>query len=621
MDSASNCRGPTIAGSRASYGQSSGAPASHREDASGATASTLYTFRSVISRLCLLGLALPALAVSLLWLSSADTALADSHPQITAGPAITSSPASGDTYTAGESIVVAVTFSEAVSVEGEPRVRLAIGDRDRWARYDHAQQDGTVLVFAYEVKKVDADEDGISIGKNKLKLNGGSIADADGNAANLKHPALAHQAGHKVSGSPPEPEETPEPIQEPEPTPEPTQEPEPIQEPEPEETPEPIQEPEPEPEPAPEPEPEPPQAQQRVSLPQPSAPTLTRVRFDEPSKPALDVSWTAPSASGVTITGYQVRHQKSGASEWTAGTVLSRDTTSHRLSDLEGGATYQVQVRVHFNRLAGGVSQPGTGPWSDSGEGKANSPPKNTGEIFEDVADYLWRILHSFHLADIFEDDDEDTLVYKASAQYPGILRIIVDESTGEGTGEFLNPAGSQFIYEARDPYGGHISLTAEIAGTANETREVPENSPEGTNVGNPVKGVPYGEETLTHTLTGEASGAFEIDASTGQITVKTGATLDYETKSSYAGKVTWTVQGQTATANLTIKVTDIGASKPAAPTLTRTRFDEQSNPALDVAWTAPAVSDGLTIAGYELRYRKKGAADWTKPIASALHE
>ena len=54
----------------------------------------------------------------------------------------------------------------------------------------------------------------------------------------------------------------------------------------------------------------------------------------------------------------------------------------------------------------------------------------------------------------------------------------------------------------------------------------------------------------------------------------------------------------------------------PAAPTLTRTRFNEPTNPALDVRWSAPAVG-GDTITGYEARHRRSGGA-WTN-YAGAL--
>ncbi len=131
----------------------------------------------------------------------APTPTPEPEPAVTAGPAIVSSPKSGDTYGEGEAIVVAVTFSEAVTASGDVRVRLTVGERQRWARYDHSREDGTVLAFAYQVKKVDADPDGVSIGANQLQLRGGTVTDGDGNAANLEHSAVPDQSGHKVDGS------------------------------------------------------------------------------------------------------------------------------------------------------------------------------------------------------------------------------------------------------------------------------------------------------------------------------------------------------------------------------------------------------------------------------------
>ena len=126
-------------------------------------------------------------------------------PAVVAGPLLVSDPdAAGpddDTYARGNVIEAALTFSEAVTVGGEPRVRLRMGERNRWARYDRSEGNGTRLVFAYVVRDNDRDDDGISVEENLLRLNGGSIADARGNPADLSHPALADQAGHKVDGS------------------------------------------------------------------------------------------------------------------------------------------------------------------------------------------------------------------------------------------------------------------------------------------------------------------------------------------------------------------------------------------------------------------------------------
>ena len=148
---------------------------------------------------------------------AATVAAVEPPPSVSAGPAIASAPASGDTYRAGETITVTLTYGEPVTVTGKPRLRLKIGDQKRWAGY--ASADGATLNFTHKVKPDDVDSDGISIGKNQLKLNGGTIVDADGNAANLKHPKLADQAGHKTNGAAdePEPERTPTPTPEPQP--------------------------------------------------------------------------------------------------------------------------------------------------------------------------------------------------------------------------------------------------------------------------------------------------------------------------------------------------------------------------------------------------------------------
>ncbi|MDE0004709.1 MAG: fibronectin type III domain-containing protein, partial [Rhodospirillaceae bacterium] len=378
----------------------------------------------------------------------------------------------------------------------------------------------------------------------------------------------------------------------------------------------------------------------------PDAPMVTRTRFEEKSNPALDVTWTAPDANGATISAYEVQYREQVAAgetpnAWTTYTYtdssetvtseLSASTLSLTLPDLKAGATYEFQVRAL-------TAKEGPSPWSDIGSGRANMPPH-----------YAYFGIHYYYLANnnqpvgktwvsfpiklYFGDSDGDDIRWVVSSQYPGIGDIgefqlegrpaafpfLADEMTRRWTFEFYNPSTLDLTYGASDGYGGYISRTFSWTSKQAETRAIAENSPAGAAVGDPVTGTPYDDgddqtnDALTYTLTGDAAGAFVIDASTGQISVKQGATIDYETTSSYTGQVKWTVQGQEAAADLTINVADHEAGKPDAPTVTRTRFEEKTNPALDVTWTAPD-ANGTTITGYEVQYREKPLQDGTAP-------
>ena len=54
------------------------------------------------------------------------------------------------------------------------------------------------VIFGYTVQEGDVDSDGISIGENKVSLNGGTIKDGANNAAVLTHSAVPADPGHKV---------------------------------------------------------------------------------------------------------------------------------------------------------------------------------------------------------------------------------------------------------------------------------------------------------------------------------------------------------------------------------------------------------------------------------------
>ena len=101
-------------------------------------------------------------------------------------------------YGIDDSIEVTVAFSVNVTVTGSPRLELEVGGSARAAEYEST--DGSNVKFSYTVAESDEDTDGVSIGANKLTLNGGTIrGDADQDA-DLSHDTLSAQKKHKVDG-------------------------------------------------------------------------------------------------------------------------------------------------------------------------------------------------------------------------------------------------------------------------------------------------------------------------------------------------------------------------------------------------------------------------------------
>ena len=128
--------------------------------------------------------------------------------------AITSDPGDDDTYQAGDTVEVTVTFSENMSiptsitcspdvVHCKAELELDIGGVAKKATYKSLQ--GKKVIFAYDVQSGDTDANGISIGINKV--TGYAIRDAAGrdgagiNDADLSHDAVTDNADHKVGVS------------------------------------------------------------------------------------------------------------------------------------------------------------------------------------------------------------------------------------------------------------------------------------------------------------------------------------------------------------------------------------------------------------------------------------
>ena len=115
------------------------------------------------------------------------------------GVAVTSGPGlDGDTYGAGEEVDISVTFDQPVEVEGAPQLALNVGG-SRLAEY-HEGSGSKTLVFVYVVTESDRDTDGVSVGEDALRLNGGRIGNGAGDDAELAHDGPGEQSGHQVDG-------------------------------------------------------------------------------------------------------------------------------------------------------------------------------------------------------------------------------------------------------------------------------------------------------------------------------------------------------------------------------------------------------------------------------------
>ena len=114
-------------------------------------------------------------------------------------------------------------------------------------------------------------------------------------------------------------------------------------------------------------------------------------------------------------------------------------------------------------------------------------------------------------------------------------------------------------------------------------TRSVAENAAAETDVGAAIPAATDADsdDTLTYAMSGTDAGSFEFDATTRQITVKSGTSLDYEAKSSYS---------------VTVTASDgHGGNGSVAVTISVTNVDEAGT--VTFGSTAPAVGTALTAS------------------------
>ncbi len=143
----------------------------------------------------------------------------------------------------------------------------------------------------------------------------------------------------------------------------------------------------------------------------------------------------------------------------------------------------------------------------------------------------------------------------------------------------------------------------------------VAENAQTGTSVGAVSATDPDGD-ILTYSLEGTDAASFDIDGANGQI--RTGAPLNHEAKARHSVTVRASDgRGGSATAAVTINVTDVAGEAPGTPD--PPNVTAASSTRLSVSWDAPS-NDGPAITDYDYRYREStGGASWTEVTATTI--
>ena len=145
-----------------------------------------------------------------------------------------------------------------------------------------------------------------------------------------------------------------------------------------------------------------------------------------------------------------------------------------------------------------------------------------------------------------------------------------------------------------------HINRAPEFLDRS-PTRTVNENAAAGAPVGSPVAAEDQDNDDLTYVLGGADASTFSIDSSTGQISVAAGASIDFETKSSYS--VTVTASDPSATSDsvtVTISVNDVNEPPTTPSGATAIEYAENGTGAVERFTSSDPEGDSLswTLSG-----------------------
>ena len=348
----------------------------------------------------------------------------------------------------------------------------------------------------------------------------------------------------------------------------------------------------------------------------PAAPTGLSVSAQGTT--TLRASWTAPGNAGKPdISGYDVQYRQGTSGVWSNGPQNVSATTAD-IASLTASTAYQVQVRAKNDE--------GDGPWTAAVSGTTSAltaPVAPTGLTATKDDRFAIDLSWTAPAADAaraavtgykIEWSANGTDGWTALATITDVATVThKDSGLGAGTTRHYRVKATSSAGAGAWSASASATTDANAAPAfdpATASREVDENAAAETDVGAAIPEATDDDgDTLTYALGGVDAGSFDFDADTRQITVKSGTSLDYEAKTSYAVTVTasdsYNGSGSVA---VTINVTDVN-EPPAAPT--GLSVSPQGTTVLRATWVAPGNAGKPDISGYDVQYRQGTSGTW----------
>ena len=305
--------------------------------------------------------------------------------------------------------------------------------------------------------------------------------------------------------------------------------------------------------------------------------TVTITNIDEAGTVAL--STNEPSAraeitaaltdpdEGVTGAVWQWERSSDGNTDW-AGI----GTSSPSYTPVDGDVGYHLRARASYTD-GHGPGKTAQAASTQAVQAGANRPPEfDSATATREVPENTEAGENVGAPVTAADPDTGDTPAY--TLEGADLDSFDIDSASGQ----IQTKSGVTYDYETKSSYsvtvkaddnnGGTatIDVTITVADvdeppefdSATATREVPENTEAGENIGSPITANDPDNDTLTYTLGGADASSFDIGRSTGQITVGAGTALDYAAGASYTVSVTAAdPSGSSAAIGVTIAVFD----------------------------------------------------------------